>query len=97
MGAQAHTVAHRPPIQTHYDEVSQLTGLKRGCRGDDLRRYLSKTGLKLDFVEVDIRIDKTIFEKFKYDIPVLMEDDKVVLKHRFSKAQLEKYLEKNMS
>lgn len=35
-----------------------------------------------------------VIEKFKYDIPVLVKGDKILLKHRFSGAILEEKLSK---
>ncbi|TKR72771.1 hypothetical protein L596_020175 [Steinernema carpocapsae] len=54
--------------------------------------YVSSRGLDWTLQEVDIQSDKDLFEKYKYDIPVLLLDGNLVLKHRFSRILLERHL-----
>ncbi|EPB79678.1 glutaredoxin-like protein [Ancylostoma ceylanicum] len=43
-----------------------------------------------DYVEKDLRTSpKEIFEKYKHDVPVLVFNDKLLLKHKFSSSRLE--------
>uniref|UniRef100_A0AC34R1Y9 Condensin complex subunit 1 C-terminal domain-containing protein n=1 Tax=Panagrolaimus sp. JU765 TaxID=591449 RepID=A0AC34R1Y9_9BILA len=48
-----------------------------------LENYLARN-LHLRFViqEIDLKSDDRLFERFQYDIPVLLFEDKVLLKHR---------------
>uniref|UniRef100_A0A7E4V0F5 Glutaredoxin-like protein n=1 Tax=Panagrellus redivivus TaxID=6233 RepID=A0A7E4V0F5_PANRE len=56
--------------------------------------YLEKSNriAEFDIAEVDIKSDESLKETFKYDIPVLLSNDKVVLKHRFSSILFERFL-----
>jgi thiol-disulfide isomerase/thioredoxin len=57
-----------------------------------LSAYLSKNS---NFIveEINIKSDKELFEKYKFDIPVLLLNNQVLLKHRFSSMIFEENLE----
>uniref|UniRef100_A0A1I7SMW5 Glutaredoxin-like protein n=1 Tax=Bursaphelenchus xylophilus TaxID=6326 RepID=A0A1I7SMW5_BURXY len=59
---------------------------------DDLDRYLKKNNLNVKVDYVDIRSDNTLFEKYKYEVPVLLINERFVLKHRFNRVQFEEVL-----
>ncbi|KAH7719839.1 glutaredoxin-like protein [Aphelenchoides avenae] len=51
--------------------------------------YAKATGKDWKIEEVDLSSSKDLFDRYRYDIPVLLFHDRVLLKHRFSSAILE--------
>lgn len=62
----------------------------------DLEHFLkSNEKLTNSFIieERKIKDDPDIFEEYRYDVPVLLKDDEVLLKHRFNQVLFERALE----
>ena len=47
-----------------------------------------KMSIEFDFIEIDITKDKEIFEKYKYDIPVIHLNGVIAFKHRLNELDL---------
>uniref|UniRef100_A0A0N5C6E3 Glutaredoxin-like protein n=1 Tax=Strongyloides papillosus TaxID=174720 RepID=A0A0N5C6E3_STREA len=58
-----------------------------------LNNWNDRNGNILNYDLVPLKSDREIFEKFKYDQPVLLHGDKVVMKHYFKSNVLKKYLD----
>ncbi|CEF66446.1 Glutaredoxin-like family and Thioredoxin-like fold domain-containing protein [Strongyloides ratti] len=53
-----------------------------------------KNGKIIDYKIVPLKSTKEIFDKYKYDQPVLLHKDTVVLKHFFKSNKIKEYLDK---
>uniref|UniRef100_A0A0K0EEV4 Glutaredoxin-like protein n=1 Tax=Strongyloides stercoralis TaxID=6248 RepID=A0A0K0EEV4_STRER len=62
-----------------------------------LDSWNSKNGQIVNYEIVPLRLTKEIFEKYKYDQPVLLHNDTVVLKHYFKSDKLKEYLDRENS
>ncbi len=68
---------------------------KNGCHLCDVaRETLEKIRQEFPFslTEMDIEKDRTIFEKYKYLIPVIEIDEEPVFKYRINEAELKRIL-----
>lgn len=61
---------------------------------DELKEVVKKVNQKINFQikEIDITKDPEIFEKYKYDIPVVHINGVIAFKHRITEAELIKKL-----
>ncbi len=69
---------------------------KNGCHLCDVARdTLEKIRQEFPFslTEIDIEKDRTVFEKYKYLIPVIEIDGEPVFKYRINEAELKRILE----
>ncbi len=69
---------------------------KNGCHLCDIaRETLEKIRQEFPFslTEIDIEKDRTIFEKYKYLIPVIEIDGKPVFKYRINETEFKRILE----
>lgn len=48
--------------------------------------------IPFDLVEVDIRADPALFERYRYDIPVVFVDGRKAFKHHLDAREVEKRL-----
>ncbi|MFN8672972.1 MAG: glutaredoxin family protein [Candidatus Sericytochromatia bacterium] len=62
---------------------------------DKAKEIIKKVSLDtdFDFVEIDITKNPEIFEKYKYDIPVIHINKIIAFKHRIEEAAFRKKLE----
>lgn len=62
---------------------------------DKAKEIIKKVSLDtdFDFVEIDITKNPEIFEKYKYDIPVIHINKIIAFKHRIEEAEFRKKLE----
>jgi len=68
---------------------------KENCQlCDELKEIVKKVNKKIDFEikEIDITKDVDIFEKYKYDIPVVHLNGIIAFKHRITEDELIKKL-----
>jgi glutaredoxin len=68
---------------------------KENCQlCDELKEIVKKVNKKIDFEikEIDITKDNDIFEKYKYDIPVVHLNGIIAFKHRITESELIKKL-----
>ena len=71
---------------------------KPGCHlCDDVRAILDdiKDSHPLEIEEIDITGDETLFERYRYEIPVLLVDGKEVGRGRISEQDVLRALEKH--
>lgn len=61
---------------------------------DELKEVVKKVQSSFDFEikEIDITKDSEVFEKYKYDIPVVHLNGKIAFKHRITEEELIKKL-----
>lgn len=57
---------------------------------DDAKAILERVRTEVEFklVEVNITLDPVVFERFRYDIPVVFVDGHKAFKHRFTEEAL---------
>ncbi len=65
---------------------------------DDAKAVLEAVRRRVPFelVEVDITLDPAVYERFRYDIPVVFIDGQKAFKHRVTEAALEQRLRRGM-
>ncbi len=64
---------------------------KENCQlCDEAKNVIKKVkmSIEFDFIEIDITKDKEIFEKYKYDIPVIHLNGVIAFKHRVNEIEL---------
>ncbi|MEK7434093.1 MAG: glutaredoxin family protein [Cyanobacteriota bacterium] len=64
---------------------------KENCQlCDEAKNVIKKVkmSIEFDFIEIDITKDKDIFEKYKYDIPVIHLNGVIAFKHRLNEVDL---------
>src|SRR6266480_4603602 len=50
--------------------------------------------IPFELVEVDITVDPAVFQKYRYDIPVVFVDGRKAFKHRFTERDARKRIER---
>jgi glutaredoxin len=64
---------------------------KAGCHlCDEAREYLDDLAaeVELDLNEIDIRSDDSLFERYRYRIPVILVNDEVRLEGRITREEV---------
>jgi glutaredoxin len=61
---------------------------------DKLKEVVNKVSLDIEFElkEIDITLDNELFEKYKYDIPVVHINGVIAFKHRLDELEFRKKL-----
>jgi hypothetical protein len=70
---------------------------KPGCSLCDQARDILeqvRTHIPFELVEEDIRADPTLFQAYRYDIPVVLVDGQPAFKLRFSAGEVEAFLQR---
>lgn len=77
------------------DEIILEIYSKENCQlCDELKEVVEKVNKDINFQikEIDITKDPEIFEKYKYDIPVVHINGIIAFKHRITETELRKKL-----
>ena len=88
-----YTQQHKP------NQIKLILYTKKECQLCDEAKEGIETSYpkRFSIEEIDITKDRTLFRKFKFDIPVFYYDDKFLMQHKMDKNALDKLINQHAS